>query len=233
MPAQAVINPVVKVGWRRRWPAPRCGGRQRPFYRNASATGTRAQRRAEHDSVGGNARAVAGIAESLPCRKKMNIEHSTFNIQRPTRSHGHRHWLFGVECWLLDVSSFFNSMAQRIPKSLTSRLKPHKNPPVRCGRVLTDGSVYVGGAREMKRFNIRDGLGLVFSAPGRFQGRLGFRAAVAGDGARAAELQIDFLVQAGRPDGQDRRGRKNFCAARNWIGTRSVSLAMTWWIWDR
>jgi len=28
--------------------------------------------------------------------------------------------------------------------------------------VLTDGSVYLGGPQEIKRFNIRDGLGMIF-----------------------------------------------------------------------
>jgi len=29
--------------------------------------------------------------------------------------------------------------------------------------VLTDGSIFIGGEREFKRFNIRDGLGLVLA----------------------------------------------------------------------
>ncbi|MGA2869372.1 MAG: phosphatase, partial [Verrucomicrobiota bacterium] len=29
--------------------------------------------------------------------------------------------------------------------------------------VLTDGSIFIGGAQEIKRFNIRDGLGLVLA----------------------------------------------------------------------
>ena len=41
------------------------GRRQRPVHRNASATGPRAQRRAEHDSAGGNAGAVAAPVESF------------------------------------------------------------------------------------------------------------------------------------------------------------------------
>ena len=44
------------------------GGRERPVHRDASAAGPRAQRRAEHDSAGGNARVVAGIAESIQSR---------------------------------------------------------------------------------------------------------------------------------------------------------------------
>jgi 3-deoxy-D-manno-octulosonate 8-phosphate phosphatase (KDO 8-P phosphatase) len=61
--------------------------------------------------------------------------------------------------------------------------------------VLTDGSVFIGGERELKRFNIQDGLGLVLlrragikvgwisSRPSRTTKR------------RAEELKIDFLVQ--------------------------------------
>jgi 3-deoxy-D-manno-octulosonate 8-phosphate phosphatase (KDO 8-P phosphatase) len=57
---------------------------------------------------------------------------------------------------------FLISMAQRISKSLTSRLRRIKLFLCDVDGVLTDGSVFIGGAREIKRFNIRDGLGLVF-----------------------------------------------------------------------
>ena len=33
----------------------------------------------------------------------MNIQHSTFNIQRPRRGESGFHWMFSVECWLLNV----------------------------------------------------------------------------------------------------------------------------------
>jgi 3-deoxy-D-manno-octulosonate 8-phosphate phosphatase (KDO 8-P phosphatase) len=61
--------------------------------------------------------------------------------------------------------------------------------------VLTDGSVFVGGAREIKRFNIRDGLGFVFlQRAGIKTGWVSSRSSPATK-QRARELGIDFLVQ--------------------------------------
>jgi 3-deoxy-D-manno-octulosonate 8-phosphate phosphatase (KDO 8-P phosphatase) len=63
--------------------------------------------------------------------------------------------------------------------------------------VLTDGSVFLGGAREIKRFNIRDGLGLIFLRRAGFKvGWVSARPSAVTE-ARAAELGIDFLVQQG------------------------------------
>ncbi len=63
--------------------------------------------------------------------------------------------------------------------------------------VLTDGSVFIGGAREIKRFNIRDGLGLIFLRRAGFKvGWVSARPSPVTE-ARAAELEIDFLVQQG------------------------------------
>jgi 3-deoxy-D-manno-octulosonate 8-phosphate phosphatase (KDO 8-P phosphatase) len=63
--------------------------------------------------------------------------------------------------------------------------------------VLTDGSVYLGGAQEIKRFNIRDGLGLIFlQRAGLPVGWVSARPSPVTK-ARAAELGIDFLVQQG------------------------------------
>jgi 3-deoxy-D-manno-octulosonate 8-phosphate phosphatase (KDO 8-P phosphatase) len=90
---------------------------------------------------------------------------------------------------------FLISMAQRISKSPTSRLRRIKLFLCDVDGVLTDGSVFLGGAREIKRFNIRDGLGLVLLRRAGF--RVGWVSArpSAVTEARAAELQIDFLVQ--------------------------------------
>jgi 3-deoxy-D-manno-octulosonate 8-phosphate phosphatase (KDO 8-P phosphatase) len=61
--------------------------------------------------------------------------------------------------------------------------------------VLTDGSVYIGGAREFKRFNIHDGLGLVLlRRAGIKTGWVSSRPSAATT-LRARELKIDFLVQ--------------------------------------
>jgi len=86
-------------------------------------------------------------------------------------------------------------MAERIPKSLTSRLNRIKIFLCDVDGVLTDGSVFIGGAREFKRFNIRDGLGLVLlRRAGLKTGWVSARPSAATE-SRAAELQIDFLVQ--------------------------------------
>ena len=63
--------------------------------------------------------------------------------------------------------------------------------------VLTDGSVFIGGAREFKRFNIRDGLGLVLAR--RAGLKIGWVSARPSPATklRADELKIHFLVQQG------------------------------------
>jgi 3-deoxy-D-manno-octulosonate 8-phosphate phosphatase (KDO 8-P phosphatase) len=63
--------------------------------------------------------------------------------------------------------------------------------------VLTDGSIFIGGEREFKRFNIRDGLGLVVARrAGLRVGWVSARPSLATK-LRAEELKIDFLVQQG------------------------------------
>ncbi|HZF02627.1 MAG TPA: HAD-IIIA family hydrolase [Methylomirabilota bacterium] len=61
--------------------------------------------------------------------------------------------------------------------------------------VLTDGSIFIGGEREFKRFNIRDGLGLVLAR--RAGLKIGWVSArpSAATKMRAAELKIHFLIQ--------------------------------------
>jgi 3-deoxy-D-manno-octulosonate 8-phosphate phosphatase (KDO 8-P phosphatase) len=61
--------------------------------------------------------------------------------------------------------------------------------------VLTDGSIFIGGAREIKQFNIQDGLGLVLLRRAGFKiGWVSSRPSPATK-MRARELRIDFLVQ--------------------------------------
>ena len=61
--------------------------------------------------------------------------------------------------------------------------------------VLTDGSVYIGGKQEVKRFNIQDGLGLVLlRRTGIKVGWISSRPSQATT-LRARELKINFLVQ--------------------------------------
>ena len=63
--------------------------------------------------------------------------------------------------------------------------------------VLTDGSIFIGGEREFKRFNIRDGLGLVLARrAGLKVGWISARPSPVTQ-LRAEELKVDFLVQQG------------------------------------
>jgi len=81
--------------------------------------------------------------------------------------------------------------------TLNSRLKAVRLFLCDVDGVLTDGSVFIGGAREIKRFNIRDGLGLIFLRRAGFKvGWVSARPSPVTE-ARAAELGIDFLVQQG------------------------------------
>ena len=104
-----------------------------------------------------------------------------------------------VRCWMLVVGcfQFIISMAGRISKSLTARLKRIKLFLCDVDGVLTDGSIFIGGEREVKRFNIRDGLGLVLARrAGLKAGWVSARPSLATK-MRAKELKIDFLVQQG------------------------------------
>ena len=86
-------------------------------------------------------------------------------------------------------------MAKRLSKSLAARLKRIKLFLCDVDGVLTDGSIFIGGEREFKRFNIRDGLGLVLARrAGLKLGWVSARPSLATK-LRADELKIDFLVQ--------------------------------------
>ena len=82
-------------------------------------------------------------------------------------------------------------------KSLTTRLKRIKLLLCDVDGVLTDGSVFIGGPQEFKRFNIRDGLGIVLARrAGLKVGWVSARPSAATT-LRAEELKIDYLVQQG------------------------------------
>ena len=88
-------------------------------------------------------------------------------------------------------------MPRQIPKSLAARLKRIKLFLCDVDGVLTDGSIFIGGEREFKRFNIRDGLGMVLARrAGLKVGWVSARPSLATK-LRAEELKIDFLVQQG------------------------------------
>jgi 3-deoxy-D-manno-octulosonate 8-phosphate phosphatase (KDO 8-P phosphatase) len=86
--------------------------------------------------------------------------------------------------------------------------------------VLTDGSVFIGGEREFKRFFIRDGLGLVLARrAGLKVGWVSARPSAA-TSLRAKELKIDFLVQQG--DNISKTGAIEELLTREQVGWEEV-----------
>lgn len=88
-------------------------------------------------------------------------------------------------------------MPAKISSQLRSRLRRIKLFLCDVDGVLTDGSVFIGGEREIKRFNIRDGLGMILAQ--RAGLKVGWVSArpSAVTKMRAKELKIDFLIQQG------------------------------------
>ncbi len=85
----------------------------------------------------------------------------------------------------------------QISRQLTARLKRINLFLCDVDGVLTDGSIFIGGEREFKRFNIRDGLGIIIARrAGLRVGWVSARPSLATK-LRADELKIDFLVQQG------------------------------------
>src|SRR5471030_725702 len=88
-------------------------------------------------------------------------------------------------------------MPAKIPTAIRQRAVHIKLFLCDVDGVLTDGSIFIGGEREFKRFNIRDGLGLVLARrAGLKVGWVSARPSLATK-LRADELKIDFLVQQG------------------------------------
>ena len=98
-------------------------------------------------------------------------------------------------------------MPSKISPQLRARLRRIKLFLCDVDGVLTDGSVFIGGGRppsrgsgaasEFKRFNIRDGLGMIFlQRAGLKVGWVSARPSAVTK-MRAEELKIDFLVQQG------------------------------------
>ena len=116
---------------------------------------------------------------------------------------------------------FLISMPNGFP-NLRSRLNRIKLLLCDVDGVLTDGSVFIGGAREIKQFNIQDDLGLVFLL--RAGLKVGWVSArpVGGDGT-CGRANSTLIFSSSKPTGSARSARsKNFCGARNWIGKRYV-----------
>jgi 3-deoxy-D-manno-octulosonate 8-phosphate phosphatase (KDO 8-P phosphatase) len=88
-------------------------------------------------------------------------------------------------------------MSAKISSAVRQRAKRIKLFLCDVDGVLTDGSIFIGGEREFKRFNIRDGLGIVVARrAGLKVGWVSARPSLATK-LRADELKIDFLVQQG------------------------------------
>jgi 3-deoxy-D-manno-octulosonate 8-phosphate phosphatase (KDO 8-P phosphatase) len=88
-------------------------------------------------------------------------------------------------------------MPAKIPSGIQKRASRVKLFLCDVDGVLTDGSIFIGGEKEFKRFNIRDGLGIVLARrAGLKVGWVSARPSVATK-LRADELKIDFLVQQG------------------------------------
>ena len=81
--------------------------------------------------------------------------------------------------------------------TLSARLKRVKLFLCDVDGVLTDGTIFIGGEREFKRFSIRDGLGIVLAR--RAGLKVGWVSARPSQATRmrAEELKVDFLVQQG------------------------------------
>ncbi len=85
--------------------------------------------------------------------------------------------------------------SMRLTRALSARLRKVKFFFCDVDGVLTDATVIVGGSRELKQFNIQDGLGLVLlRRAGIKVGWISSRPSRATE-VRARELKVDFLVQ--------------------------------------
>jgi 3-deoxy-D-manno-octulosonate 8-phosphate phosphatase (KDO 8-P phosphatase) len=86
-------------------------------------------------------------------------------------------------------------MPTRLSSQLRSRLRRIKLFLCDVDGVLTDGTVWMGGGIELKRFGIRDGLGLKFLQHNGIRVGWVSRRPSAATHQRAKDLKIDFLVQ--------------------------------------
>ena len=93
-------------------------------------------------------------------------------------------------------------MPTKISAALRQRAKRIKLFLCDVDGVLTDGSIFIGGQNEFKRFNIRDGLGIVLARrAGLKVGWVSARPSAATN-LRADEWKVDFLVQQGDSTGK-------------------------------
>ncbi len=86
-------------------------------------------------------------------------------------------------------------MPAKIKPAILKKLKAVKLFLCDVDGVITDGTVYMGGGLEIKRFHIRDGLGLKFLQQHGIKVGWVSRRPSAATQQRADNLKIDFLVQ--------------------------------------
>lgn len=86
-------------------------------------------------------------------------------------------------------------MSSRLSPALRSRFRRVKLLLCDVDGVLTDGTVWMGNGSELKRFHIRDGLGLKFLQRHGIQVGWVSRRPSAATRQRANDLKIDLLVQ--------------------------------------
>jgi 3-deoxy-D-manno-octulosonate 8-phosphate phosphatase (KDO 8-P phosphatase) len=124
--------------------------------------------------------------------------------------------------------SFFvieKPMPTKISAALRQRAKRIKLFLCDVDGVLTDGSIFIGGDKEFKRFNIRDGLGIVLARrAGLKVGWVSARPSAATK-LRADELKVDFLVQQG-----DNTGKT--AAIENLLAREKLSWGETCFVGD-
>jgi len=86
-------------------------------------------------------------------------------------------------------------VARKTSRTLTARLRKVRLFLCDVDGVLTDGTVWMGGGVETKRFHIRDGLGLKFLQRGGIKVGWVSRRPSGATRQRAEDLKIDFLSQ--------------------------------------
>ena len=132
--------------------------------------------------VGSNANELRELRETVRRMLKENGARLVGNVAVPEDRH-------------TAIQIRIPSMSLKITPVLNKKLKSVKLFLCDVDGVLTDGTVYMGGGVETKRFNIRDGLGLKFlQVHGIKVGWVSRRPSSATQ-QRADDLKIDFLVQ--------------------------------------
>ncbi|MCD6339332.1 MAG: HAD-IIIA family hydrolase [Verrucomicrobia bacterium] len=95
----------------------------------------------------------------------------------------------------IDVAGANAAALEEIPPPILAKFKEVKLFLCDVDGVLTDGGIYMGEGRELKRFHVRDGLGLrLLQRQGIPVGWISHRPSEA-TAERARDLGVDFLIQ--------------------------------------